>query len=338
MPLVTLCGLPAAGKTTFAEGLVAFLEKELPGQQGRAREEEGGGGGAMVVLINEEALHIQKKEGYKDATSEKVTRGGLKSRVDHALNRETVVVLDSMNYIKGFRYQLYCMARAETTQHCVVWIEASDKAVAQAWNEGREDGYPPELFNDLCCRFEAPNESNRWDRPLIRFIPPSPPSSSSHRSPPPAGVGEGGSKEDKEGERWVLAYRQVLQALTEGKAPAAGLSTAMAPRNEADALYLLDQATQRLLATLLDRQKTSLPGDSLTLPQANLPVRLARHVSLPELKRLRRQFVKQAAEWAAATLGADEGGEGGEEGGGKGGRREMRVGDAFVEYINMHTS
>ena len=30
------------------------------------------------------------------------------------------MVLDSMNYIKGFRYQLYCMARAETTQHCVV--------------------------------------------------------------------------------------------------------------------------------------------------------------------------------------------------------------------------
>eukprot|EP00624_Nannochloropsis_granulata_P000680 evm.model.NODE_12752_length_6997_cov_26.903816.1 len=66
MPLVTLCGLPAAGKTTFAEGLVAFLRKELPGQQGRAREEgEKGGGGVVVVLVNEEALHIQKTEGYQ---------------------------------------------------------------------------------------------------------------------------------------------------------------------------------------------------------------------------------------------------------------------------------
>ena len=40
--------------------------------------------------------------------------------VDHALDAHTVVVLDSLNYIKGFRYQLYCAARAESTQHCVV--------------------------------------------------------------------------------------------------------------------------------------------------------------------------------------------------------------------------
>jgi tRNA uridine 5-carbamoylmethylation protein Kti12 len=71
MPLVTLCGLPAAGKTTFAEGLVAFLKKELPEQQGRAREEgEEGGGGAVVVLVNEEALHVQKAEGYRGEKNE----------------------------------------------------------------------------------------------------------------------------------------------------------------------------------------------------------------------------------------------------------------------------
>jgi tRNA uridine 5-carbamoylmethylation protein Kti12 len=28
-----------------------------------------------------------------------------------------------MNYIKGFRYQLYCVARAISTPHCVVCIE-----------------------------------------------------------------------------------------------------------------------------------------------------------------------------------------------------------------------
>ena len=40
--------------------------------------------------------------------------------MDHALDAHTVVVLDSLNYIKGFRYQLYCAARTESTQHCVV--------------------------------------------------------------------------------------------------------------------------------------------------------------------------------------------------------------------------
>jgi len=55
-----------------------------------------------------------------DAASEKIIRGSLKDGVDHALNERTVVVVDSMNYIKGFRYELYCSARAESTQYCVV--------------------------------------------------------------------------------------------------------------------------------------------------------------------------------------------------------------------------
>lgn len=177
MPLATICGLPASGKTTFAEGLVAFLRNEL----GEARR---------VVLVNEEGVRIGKHEGYRgaldwilvvcvlmcvweapstyptllqlllggvqpidrldrsdrtesthlrvhihthiglspnsstdrntDAAAEKETRGSLRAAVDHALNAKTVVVLDSLNYIKGFRYQLYCAARAESTQHCVV--------------------------------------------------------------------------------------------------------------------------------------------------------------------------------------------------------------------------
>lgn len=55
-----------------------------------------------------------------DAAAEKITRGGLKSGVNHALNAKTLVILDSLNYIKGFRYELYCSARSEGTQHCVV--------------------------------------------------------------------------------------------------------------------------------------------------------------------------------------------------------------------------
>ena len=51
MPLCTICGLPAAGKTTFAAGLVAFLKEHEPGRR--------------VVLVNEEALHIAKLEGYR---------------------------------------------------------------------------------------------------------------------------------------------------------------------------------------------------------------------------------------------------------------------------------
>ncbi len=63
MPLVTICGLPASGKTTFADGLVAFLRKELPASSGGA----GNGGPRRVVLVNEEALRIARREGYRGA-------------------------------------------------------------------------------------------------------------------------------------------------------------------------------------------------------------------------------------------------------------------------------
>lgn len=193
MPLATICGLPASGKTTFAEGLVAFLRKEL----GEARR---------VVLVNEEGVRIGKHEGYRgaldwilvvfvlmcvwdapstyptlllggvqsnriesnrfdpptcphaglnpsspgrntDAAAEKETRGSLRAAVDHALNAKTVVVLDSLNYIKGFRYQLYCAARAESTQHCVVrlCVVRCLGRVAWIWVSGPPHGFDPNL-------------------------------------------------------------------------------------------------------------------------------------------------------------------------------------------------
>jgi protein KTI12 len=53
--------------------------------------------------------------------------------VDHALNADTFVILDSLNYIKGYRYELYCLARSQRTPHCVVHIDCSYD-VSLTWN------------------------------------------------------------------------------------------------------------------------------------------------------------------------------------------------------------
>ena len=89
-----------------------------------------------VVLINEESLSVSKSSGYCNEASEKKLRGtcfiyiyfkplkkyneitfilyfyfegSLRSAVDHALNPQTYVILDSLNYIKGYRYEIYCI-------------------------------------------------------------------------------------------------------------------------------------------------------------------------------------------------------------------------------------
>ena len=57
-----------------------------------------------------------------DNIKEKECRGFLRSNVDKSLSQNTTVILDSMNYIKGYRYELYCIARTAKTPHCVVYL------------------------------------------------------------------------------------------------------------------------------------------------------------------------------------------------------------------------
>jgi tRNA uridine 5-carbamoylmethylation protein Kti12 len=42
------------------------------------------------------------------------------SAVKRLLGRDDIVIADGLNYIKGFRYQLYCEAKALQTPSCVV--------------------------------------------------------------------------------------------------------------------------------------------------------------------------------------------------------------------------
>lgn len=156
MPLIIVTGRPCTGKTTFASQLRDYLVAS---------------GKEHVVLLNEESLNLNKIESYQSATKEKVLRGAIKSAADHALTTSTYVIVDSLNYIKGYRYELYCTSRTVRTPHCVVWVAASEDTAA-AWNRERlergSDGYEESVFADLRLRYEAPNESNRWDAPLFR--------------------------------------------------------------------------------------------------------------------------------------------------------------------------
>ena len=63
---------------------------------------------------------MSKLNYYKDANSEKILRANIKSSVENKLSKETLVIVDNLNYIKGFRYEIFCLARTAKTNHCVV--------------------------------------------------------------------------------------------------------------------------------------------------------------------------------------------------------------------------
>jgi protein KTI12 len=55
-----------------------------------------------------------------DSRSEKLARATLFAAVQRHINRDTILIIDALNYIKGFRYQLYCAAREFKLRVCTV--------------------------------------------------------------------------------------------------------------------------------------------------------------------------------------------------------------------------
>ena len=74
-----------------------------------------------VVIINEQSARPDKTlfQCYETSTEEKLTRSALKSEFDKYVvgDRTTLVILDSLNYIKGFRYELHCISKAVGEKH-----------------------------------------------------------------------------------------------------------------------------------------------------------------------------------------------------------------------------
>jgi protein KTI12 len=74
-----------------------------------------------------------------DSTMEKLTRGSIKAAVERSVTKDVTVIVDSLNYIKGYRYELYCLARAATTPHMVIYCETPKEQIFE-WNAQRESG------------------------------------------------------------------------------------------------------------------------------------------------------------------------------------------------------
>ncbi|KAF0739086.1 hypothetical protein LEN26_011641 [Aphanomyces euteiches] len=228
MPLVTICGIPGAGKSWIATRLQSHFEAL----------------GKDVVLINEESEHLERNQAYLDSRAEKMTRSALKSRVQLHLSANCVVILDSLNYIKGYRYELFCLAKENSTTHCVVFVN-TPVDIAQTRNVSRDsDAFPELMVEEIAQRFEIPLERNRWDAPLIRVSP------------------------DVNDDTIATVLQEIEQAIIHGKATKAGIATQAKPVAETTFLQALDAITNTVVDELVARQRDSDLVDAFTLPQA----------------------------------------------------------------------
>lgn len=249
------------------------------------------------------------REVYAAARSEKDARATLSSAIKRVLDRDTIVVADGMNYIKGFRYQLYCEAKAVQTTNCVVHIGTpADKcrelnelalkssssssspttttsSTAGAAAAAEKKGYSPSLFENLIFRYEEPNGMNRWDSPLFT-IP----------------------FEDAEGP-YEAIWEALIGSSGQAKIVRQNAATVLKPAAEQGYLYELDKTTSDVIAGITGwlqdhagegggevkvvvgtaaAEEEEKDGEQEGGLVVHLPVTAP---SLPQLQRLRRQFI-----------------------------------------------
>lgn len=211
------------------------------------------------------------------------------------LSDKDVVILDGANYIKGWRYQLFCEAKALRTPSCVLHVgikadkakEINESRLSSTATNGedvkdlgaevklkREERLPylQDCWENLVYRYEEPNPMARWDSPLFTVV-------WDDESPPCTEIWEALIGSDEGGKKTVRPNAATVLRETRGE----------------DFLYELDKSTQGILNQILQWSKDH-PGEGggeVAVGEGeSLVVELpANPIGLPALQRLRRQFI-----------------------------------------------
>ncbi|KAL8733894.1 MAG: hypothetical protein Q9166_001882 [cf. Caloplaca sp. 2 TL-2023] len=264
MPLILISGYPSSGKTYRSNQLVDFFNSKIKSAT------EPHINRLDVVLVNDQTLSLNR-DVYREARPEKDARAAEYSAVKRSLGRDTVVIADGLNYIKGFRYQLYCEAKAVQTPSCVVGtpIEKCKEINAKLLsNPDHDGGYPEDIFENLVYRYEEPNGMTRWDSPLFT-VP-------YDDSLPPC-------------EEIWKALIGTAGALKKVKP---NMATVMKPAAESDYLYELDKTTQEIMNAVIAWQKDHVGEVGGRVSISDKVVELPTSpVTLPQVQRIRRQFI-----------------------------------------------
>ncbi|EJU01920.1 chromatin associated protein KTI12 [Dacryopinax primogenitus] len=263
MACITISGYPCSGKSRRAHQLKSYLEQRLedPAYEGPKLN---------VSVVSDTDLNIDRAV-YNDQRVEKPARAAYLTAINRRLSKDTLLILDGMNYIKGYRYQIYCAAREAGVRVCTVFVACTPEQ-AKEWHDARpaEERYDPATLDNLITRYEEPSSMVRWDSPLFTVA---------------------GDDEDVPGDA-------IWQAIMSGVKRPPNRATETAAKPPTDILHTLEQTTTSLVSLIRSAQQ-SLPspdfGGAVNLPLSPvLKFTLAlpnRNVTTAELQRLKRQFI-----------------------------------------------
>ncbi|KAJ8760852.1 hypothetical protein K2173_021890 [Erythroxylum novogranatense] len=268
MALVVMCGQPCSGKSRAASCLAETL-RELESK-------------LNIRIIDEASFHLDRSQSYASMPAEKNLRGVLRSEVDRSVSKDNIIIVDSLNNIKGYRYELWCLARAAGTRYCVMYCDV-EESQCRKWNDQRrekgEASFDASIFNDLVRRFERPDSRNRWDSPLFELWP-----------------SKNGIQKSCDAILDAVSYltKKVDSKTRDVKILQPTIATQSTRFSEANSLYELDKATQEVMNMIAEAQSQAIGGplSGISLGHGLPTLNVSRSIGLPELRRLRRTFIK----------------------------------------------
>ncbi|VDO96777.1 unnamed protein product [Soboliphyme baturini] len=250
MSVVLITGYPSSGKS-----MVASMFKEYLVNLPDAIE---------TLIVSDEAAQSFNREIYLDAKKEIQQRSFLKSEVHRLLGPNRVVIFDSLNYIKGYRYEIYCLAKAAECTYGVLFLDATiDNCLL--WNDARKlpDRYSEDILKSLHSRFEVPVSSNRWENPLFTY-----------RS-----------------DEMQLHFPEIVSCVMQGRPLKPNLSTRILPITGPDFLYSVDQKLQEVVRYILAEQRLAEIGDAVCIKDCEEKLFIKKIWSALELANFKRQFI-----------------------------------------------
>lgn len=297
MPLLLITGYPASGKSTIANRISNYFK-------------EFGFEGEIEIITEENDLNFTRSI-YEDFKKEKEVRSILRSAVQRILlNKKTLVICDSLNHIKGYRYELYTLAKNYETRYAV--LSCNFPITVCKWlNSQRTEKlrYSDTVFTEILNRYEHPNAENRWDSPLFEINITADASAfkedcsqclefenkSDNNTQTSGSVDNYCLDENKLPRNILLPLEHLYCCLIEGKELTANkcMKFNIPIVSHCTSINEIETRIQEITSKLVHLQQTAVPGDNMVIFSGNKShtIKFLRHRSLPQLTRIRQQFV-----------------------------------------------
>ncbi|MFX1430927.1 MAG: AAA family ATPase [Promethearchaeota archaeon] len=153
--LICLVGLPASGKSTFANLLKTALKKNFNKLE--------------VKIIDPDVIRKNLTSNKFDYEKEHIVRKRNLEIIRSELEEGNIVISDDLNYYSSMRHDLKEITDDLNLSFFIVYI-ATPLEICMKWNEKRRNPVPKEVIVKIQDKFDMFNKYF-WDNPIAKYDP-----------------------------------------------------------------------------------------------------------------------------------------------------------------------